>query len=335
MNADRSTTVSVRLPKQPVRLPGVTYRLLRHPDDWPAIAELIAEANTVDDVDWFPSPGSLAVEHVPNHDRSRDHVLVELDGRLVGHAKTSWAERGGLLTLDFDVLLHPTVRRHGLGSVLADWAERQLVERTESVVHGPRAFQVWAHDSQLPGRAFLEGRGYEPVRYFAEMSRDLAAPIPELALPEGIESRPVETAHQRAIFDAEREAFRDHWGYREQTDDDMAAYFSFPDIDTSLWQVAWAGDEVVGVVSTWIFPDENERLGVDRGWLERISVRRPWRKRGVASALTAAAMRALAARGIAEAMLGVDSENPTGAFSLYESLGFRVARQARIYRRLV
>ena len=85
------------------------------------------------------------------------------------------------------------------------------------------------------------------------------------------------------------------------------------ELDTSLWVVAWEGDEIAGVVQTWIWPDENERLGVKRGWLERISVRRPWRRRGLGRAMTAEALRRLRDAGMDEAMLGVDSENPTGA----------------------
>src|SRR6266540_544910 len=54
------------------------------------------------------------------------------------------------------------------------------------------------------------------------------------------------------------------------------------------------------------------RASVDptRGWLERISVRRPWRRRGLARAITAESLRRLRAAGLSEAMLGVDSENP-------------------------
>jgi ribosomal protein S18 acetylase RimI-like enzyme len=73
----------------------------------------------------------------------------------------------------------------------------------------------------------------------------------------------------------------------------------------------------------FVWPEENEELGVARGWLEHISVRRPWRKRGLAGALIADSLQALKARGLTEGALGVDAENPSGALRLYESLGFR------------
>ena len=68
-----------------------------------------------------------------------------------------------------------------------------------------------------------------------------------------------------------------------------------------------------------------------RGWLEHISVRRPWRRRGLARAISAMAMRRVRDAGMEDAMLGVDSENPTGALGLYEDLGFEVFSRATAY----
>ena len=70
-----------------------------------------------------------------------------------------------------------------------------------------------------------------------------------------------------------------------------------------------------------------------RGWLEHISVRHPWRRRGLARAITAASLVKLRAAGLDEGMLGVDSENANGALSLYEGLGFTVHSRAAAYRR--
>ena len=139
--------------------------------------------------------------------------------------------------------------------------------------------------------------------------------------------------HWRTILAAENEAFRDHWGHREMAESDFTRTFDRAELDTSLWVVAWDGDQVAGVVQNWIWPEENERLGVKRGWLEHISVRRPWRRRGLARAITAASLVKYREVGLDEAMLGVDSENPNGALGLYEGLGFVQASRAAAYRR--
>ena len=153
------------------------------------------------------------------------------------------------------------------------------------------------------------------------MRRFLTGALPEHPLPDGLELRPVRPEDHRAIWDADCEAFRDHWGHREPTDGDFVARFAAPETNTALWSVAWDGDQVAGSVMTAIFTEENEALGIKRGWLEHVSVRRPWRGRGLAKALCADAFRVLRDHGIEEAWLGVDGTNPTGALQLYEGLG--------------
>jgi ribosomal protein S18 acetylase RimI-like enzyme len=179
----------------------------------------------------------------------------------------------------------------------------------------------------------MERTGYEPIRHFFEMLKRDVDSTAEDALPAGLELRPVIDGDMRRIFDAEAEAFRDHWGHREWSDEIFAELVSDPDLDTSLWRVAWDGDEVAGVVTTFVFAEENATLGLSRAWLAHVSVRRPWRRRGLASALILSACVGLRERGIAEAALGVDSANLTGALGLYENLGFAVARRATTYRR--
>ncbi len=109
----------------------------------------------------------------------------------------------------------------------------------------------------------------------------------------------------------------------QRTEEDFVGWFSTPNLDTSLWRVAWEGDEIAGSVWNCIWTEENEQLGIQRGWLEHISVRRPWRRRGLATALIAESLRTLKTKGLTEAALGVDAENISGALRLYESLGFR------------
>ena len=165
------------------------------------------------------------------------------------------------------------------------------------------------------------------------MVRPLSEPIPEAPLPDGLEVRPVVESDHRRIWDADIEAFRDHWEAAVRTEEDYLGWFATPEIDTSMWRVAWAGDEVAGSVMTFIFPEENARLGVKRGWLEHISVRRPWRKHGLAGALIAQSLHVLRDRGMDEAALGVDAENVSGALRLYERFGFRRYRMGISYRK--
>ncbi len=106
-----------------------------------------------------------------------------------------------------------------------------------------------------------------------------------------------------------------------------------PDFRPKLWQVAWDGDQVVGMVMNEINEDENREYHRLRGYTEGISVRRPWRRQGVAKALIARSLHLLKDMGYAEAALGANPDNPNGAVPLYESMGYRVVKRFAAYRK--
>ncbi len=76
--------------------------------------------------------------------------------------------------------------------------------------------------------ALFRGSGYLPFRYAYDMTRDLAEPIPALALPPGIEIRPARPEHYRAIWEAEREAFQDNWGYTPWPEENYQRFLGYP-----------------------------------------------------------------------------------------------------------
>jgi ribosomal protein S18 acetylase RimI-like enzyme len=228
----------------------------------------------------------------------------------------------------------PEHRGRGIGTALLRTTQARLAEEAAADPRpGPRELRTWALETDNADRALITAEGYVPIRFGFEMRRPITGILPEHPLPTGIEMRPVTPDQHRAIFDADVEAFEDHWGHRTPGEGDFAAMFDHPETDTSLWCVAWDGDQVAGSVMNSIFVAENEALGIRRGWLEHVSVRRPWRGRGVAKALCTASFQVLRAQGMDEAWLGVDGANPTGALGLYEGLGFLVARRWSAYGR--
>ena len=216
------------------------------------------------------------------------------------------------------------------------WVEQRAREAATEWP-GPERHELgaWIDSDMAAALALLESEGYHRIRYGFTMLRPLSDPIPDAALPDGLELRPVVEADHRRIWDADCEAFLDHNDAAVRTEEDFERWFTMPNLDTSLWRVAWDGDDVVGSVMTFIWPEENEKLGFNRGWLEHISVRRPWRKRGVAKALIADSLEVLREKGLAEAMLGVDAKNPTGALQLYESLGFHQHKTGISFRKAI
>ena len=82
------------------------------------------------------------------------------------------------------------------------------------------------------------------------------------------------------------------------------------------------GEQIAGYSLNVVSPEENERYGINEGWVDQLGVCRPWRRRGVATALLCISMRAFKSAGIDYVSLGVDTENLTGALRIYERVGF-------------
>ncbi len=327
--------MEIQLPDAPT-IPGLCVRTFDPARDYETIVGLIREANLTDGVDYIPTVENLRSEHEHGgeFDPLRDIAVAELDGALIAAAETNVQTRSGMGVHHVEGWVRPRWRRRGLGRALLRWTERRAAEvalvdgRT-----GGRALSTWPDENQAGAVALYEREGYRIVRCGFQMVRDLADPIPSLPLPHGLEIRPVDPAHHRRIWDADVDAFRDHWDASDPTEADYESWFATPELDTSLWLVAWDGDEVAGSVMSFVWPAENEALGLRRAWLEHISVRRPWRRKGLASALIADALRGLQAAGLTEAALGVDAENTTGALRVYEAIGFRRVRTGVSYRK--
>ncbi len=323
----------LELPGMPA-VDGLRARRFRDADDFERMAEVMRAANQQDDVPWMPTAGNLAVEMAGNERivPADDVVIVELDGRAVAMTEVWRVVRPDQVVFEVIGFVAPDVRGRGIGAALLTENLRRAEERAAlEPVGTATAIRAFADQGEAASRRLLDRRGFVAIRHFFLMRRPDLATVPEMALPDGLELRPMTPDQHRAVFDAEAEAFQDHWGNRDWTDDDFRTTYAREELDTDLWVVAWDGDQVAGVVQTWIWPEENERLGVKRGWLEHISVRRPWRRRGLARAISAAAMVRLRAAGMDEAMLGVDSENPNGALGLYEGLGFEIFTRAAAY----
>lgn len=303
--------------------------------DWPAIAGVLNAARLADGADEVRTAESLASEYAP-FSLPRDAVIAEVGGHPVGFAFGLVLDRDGVLVTELTGAVHPMHRRQGIGTALLHRTRDNAIARMAQDPRPlPRELRGYALDRETGVVAMLAAEGFVPIRFGFEMRRPLTGPLPEHPLPPGLELRPLVEADYRAVFDANEEAFLDHWAHRAATEEDFREMCYGPDMTPGLWCVAWDGDQVAGVVMNAIFADENAQLGIRRGWLDRVSVRRPWRGRGLAKALCAASFRVLRDRGMDEAWLGVDGSNPTGAVALYEGLGFTVVRGWKAYGRPV
>jgi mycothiol synthase len=241
-------------------------------------------------------------------DLARD-ALVLLDGeRVVAFGMLD--DRGELWRIDGFV--HPDERGRGLGAALVTALEQSAASR------GARRIQNSVMEPDEAGHVLLGGLGYRRVRVFRELRVELSV-APELPdWPDGLAPDAFDAERDATAFHAaEQEAFADHWEFRPRS---LARWRGLhvetEQFDPSLWRVVRAGDEIVaGAIC------EADRYG--GGWVAVVFTRRPWRGRGVGRALLHDAFRKFWDRGERSIGLGVDAENATGAFQLYESVGMR------------
>ena len=298
--------------------------------DYPAIAELIcdrerqrrrrlaARADETPDTSGSTDDG---------FDLDEDVLLAEVDGvaRRLRPARLAPARREASSTSS-GPLVHPGLAaprarpgapRLGRGIVRPGASETGTIGPARRC---PHVLAGWADLEIADVTPFAAAAGYHVEAYGVMMTRSLAEPIPERRAPQGLEVRPVRPEDHRRIWDADAEAFRGPPRSRASGPRRTSIAGSpQPDLDTSLWQVAWDGDEVAGSVAELHLP-ARERAARDQARLARAHLRpAPWRRRGFASALICRSLRRFRDLGLDEAALGADAENLTGAVRLYEA----------------
>jgi mycothiol synthase len=323
---------TITIPDAP-QIPGLTFRRFRGPEDYPAMLAVIDGSKRADGIERTDTLENITRDygHLTNCDPYRDTLFVEMDGKLVGYSRVWWwDERAGKR-----IFLHEG-RGTGIRRAMLRYNEQRLREiAAEHPTDLPRLFESWASDTETQWEALLAGEGYQGVRYGFDMVRSDLGDISDLPLPEGLKVRVPRPEQYRAVWEAAREAFRDEWDYYEEewSDEQFESFQQESTFDPSLWRIAWDGDQVAGMVLTFVNEAENEEYNRKRGYTEGICVRRPWRRRGLARALIARSFQVQKERGMTETALGVDAQNPSGALRLYESMGFRPVRRSTTYRK--
>jgi mycothiol synthase len=250
-------------------------------------------------------------------DLEQNAWVWERAGRLAAYA--SLRARGR--QHDADAFVHPDFSGQGLESAVVETTEARA--RSAGGVRLGRG--ALASDRDLI--ALLGSRGYRDVRHYYRMTIDMDGPPPAPTWSEGLEPRPFELEHARAFYAADEEAFEDERGHEPISFEEFERHWlSGLRFDPSLWTAVWDGDEIAAtLIAQW------KRFG--GGWISGLSVRQPWRRRGVGLALLLQSFGQFYERGERLVALSVDSESPTGATRLYERAGMRVAREEILFQK--
>jgi mycothiol synthase len=334
MRKDKGPDDLIEVPDAPP-VPGLTFRRYRGEGDIPLFKAMWDGCKDADQVWWSYTLEDFELEfrHLVNCDPERDIILAEVNGQVVGYSKMqAMEELDGTITYRHHEFVLPRWRGTGIRRAILHYFDRRARRLSEERGgDGLRMLTTWVIEHDESRIELLAEEGYVPVRYFYELHRDLSKPLHDHPMPEGLEVHLVPPEDYRKVFDAANEALLDHWGARQWTDEEFQEFIESPTFEPGLWQIAYDGDEVAGNVINWINKSENEEFDRKWGYTEIISVRRPYRGRGLAKALVTRSMAVLRDRGIDYAVLGVDTDNPSGALRLYTGLGYEQYKRFYIY----
>jgi mycothiol synthase len=269
----------------------------------------------------------------PHFDLVKDSLLVlSADGEIVGYADV-WDQEPHVRLFCLARVL-PGYRGRGVGTLLTRWLDRRGQEAVRMAPEGTRVVLLQAMPStDTLAQEHIKAHGYTLVRFFNQMIIEMKAPPPNPIMPKNIVIRPYRRGREEeAVLQVVREAFKDHWGYVENSlENDLKAWMHWiendPDHDPSLWFLATVDDQLIGasVCSPKAASDP------EMGWINSLAVLRSWRRQGIGLALLRHTFVEFYRRGVYKVGLGVDAQNLTGATSLYERAGMTVQRRYADY----
>lgn len=316
LDSSTSTTLNANLSLRPVQWADLN-----------AVAKLIYDVCEADgDVTVATTPEELTNDwKKEGFNLERDAFVIETkDGRVVGYEE--FGNEVEHIQLYADGYVHPEFKGLGIGTSLLRAVEVRARDDMQLADPDSRIFIRSTIDNKdEQGHSLHKTEGYLSIRYHWRMEIKLQGPPPEVTWPDGIELRPfVKDEHSIVVWQAQNEAFRDHWGSHDVTFEEFSHNRFDPNrFDPTLWAIAWDGTEVAG------FSINRFRMGI--GWIGTLGVRRPWRKKGLGLALLQYSFGEFYKRGTTTIGLGVDASNPTGATRLYQRAGMYVASEFATY----
>ncbi len=230
--------------------------------------------------------------------------------------------------------VHTDFRRRGIGTYLMHWAigrARQAIDRAPEDVRVSILFTSSA--THQPTVRLFEKLKIKLIRYSLLMAIELDQAPPTPSWPDGLRICTFQDYNDlRAVRRALTDAFRDHWGYVETSEEEGLARLQHriendAHFDPTLWVLALDGDEIAGVALC----HPTTGTDPDMGFVQQLGVRRPWRRQGLALALLHHAFGEFYRRGKKRVGLGVDADSLTGATRLYEKAGMHAVQQLAMY----
>ena len=302
------------------------------------IANLLTAVFSYDGIPIVQTATELEEEFVaPCCTIENDVMVAQLEGKLIGVTWTyflpseSKEERcyifGGVL---------PEFRQQGVGEKLMMWA----IQHAESLLQStgrtlPKYLRASVSQQNESAARLFARFQMKAVRFEEDLIRDLVN-LPEENKNPKYSIVPWDSARNEEARSVKNLAFQDHWGSTPNSSELWLQMVngSTARLDHSFFAVNQQ-QEIVGLLLTHRYESDDELLGKRIGWIDKLATLTEHRKQSIAKNLITHALHSYTEDGLTHAALSVDTQNPTGAYGLYASLGFELYRGTVTFERQI
>ena len=287
--------------------------------DIEAVHEIITRQNVADYGEALPTLNDLQ-KTWQTIDLENDTCTAFADGKLAGYA----------VLLDNDSPFIYLAERNNVDlayQLLTILEDKAISRKKDAVILFTRVSEKNTALLQL-----FAANGYSSKLSFLIMEIVLHETPAVAQWSSGITVRPfVKDQDEQVTYQTDEEASKDKGYHEPLTYEDWVKRMGMDgeSFDPGLWFLACEGNEVIGVALNMFAKESNT------GWVDHLSVRPAWRKRGIGKALLLHSFAEFYRRGINHIKLSVDSKSLTNAPHLYASVGMKTVQQYYIYRKII
>lgn len=285
--------------------------------DIEAVFDLVATQRTIDFGNAMISMDDLK-KRWDSFDLENDTVTAFSEGQLAGYAELHDGDSPFLYLADRNNI--------DLGFQLLSLLEQKAAARAKETIQ----LVTQISEKNQPLLQLFASKGYRSNLAFLIMELSLHERPASPQWADGIRVRTFERGlDEQVTYQTDEEAGKDK-GYHSPLSYEAWVKrmgMDREDFDASIWFLACAGNDVVGVA---LNAYDRE---VGTVWVDHLSVQREWRNKGIGKALLLYSFGEFYKRGLNTVKLSVDSKSLTNAPRLYEGVGMKVVQQYHIYKK--
>ena len=230
----------------------------------------------------------------------------------------------------------PEFRGYGVGTAVMTWAAEHgesLLRSSTGII--PRYLRSDMSATNTSAGDLFKDFGLQAVRWTDDLIINLQN-SPDVCVAPGYSIVPWNTSRDEEARVTKNQAFMDHWGSTPTSEEgwQQLVHGSTARLDQSFFALD-ENDEIIGVLLSHRYEADDDVLEKRIGWIDKLATLAEHRKKSVAKSLITHALAAYRRDGLTHGALNVDTENPTGAYGLYTSVGFTPFRGSVTYERQI